>query len=335
MKIFVEDAPSFYHVALYNELVKDIDISVVYSEDKHYDRSRNEDFFGSEPRYRVTYIDGNLLKKAKMVVSILRHTEYEEIVIGGWGHLGHWLFWFFSPKKKNSCIIESSLLESQKNGIRGFVKRMFLKKISTVYAAGMLQAQLAYSLGFKGNITISGGCGLLNYKPQPSFEKRTVVKNFLYVGRFVKVKNLKLLIEAFNKLPQLNLMMVGFGEEEENLKAIAMPNIKFLGQIKNIELWQYYRDADVFILPSLSETWGLVVEEALNNGTPVIVSDRVGCKDDLVTSDTGLVFKHDSIEDLIDKINLITDIGFYNNLRLGVSKLNFIERAQQQINTFI
>lgn len=118
------------------------------------------------------------------------------------------------------------------------------------------------------------------------------------------------------------------------MKTIAKSNITFLGQINNRELYKFYRDADVFILPSKSEPWGLVVEEALNNGTPVIVSDKVGCAIDLVTKDTGLIFRSGNGDDLKAKVLRMCDVAYYNALRKNISTLDFNARAKKQIQSF-
>lgn len=116
---------------------------------------------------------------------------------------------------------------------------------------------------------------------------------------------------------------------------MAKSNITFLGQINNRELYKFYRDADVFILPSKSETWGLVVEEALNNGTPVIVSDKVGCAIDLVTEDTGLIFRSGDGDDLKAKVLKMCNIAYYNNIRGSISTLDFDKRAERQVQSFL
>ena len=136
-------------------------------------------------------------------------------------------------------------------------------------------------------------------------------------------------------MPNLHLDIIGFGPLEEELKSIANKNITFLGAVNNKDLAKYYQNADVFILPSKSEVWGLVVEEALNNGTPVIVSDKVGCYYDLVTASTGLVFKSENLESLQEQISKICSINFYNNLRRGISQLDFFKRAQNQVKAFV
>lgn len=103
----------------------------------------------------------------------------------------------------------------------------------------------------------------------------------------------------------------------------------------NKKLPQVYQENDVFVLPSEIEPWGLVVEEALNNGAPVLVSDRVGCGPEIVNESNGLVFKFDSEEDLLSKIEKISQIGYYNELRKNISKLDFAEIERKQIECYL
>lgn len=72
---------------------------------------------------------------------------------------------------------------------------------------------------------------------------------------------------------------------------MAKDNIRFLGHVPNDSLPEIYERHDVFILPSRYEPWGLVVEEALFRGLPVIASDKVGSAADMVAAlETGAVF---------------------------------------------
>jgi len=76
-----------------------------------------------------------------------------------------------------------------------------------------------------------------------------------------------------------------------------------------------YRAANVFILPSISETWGLSVNEALASGIPVIVSDQCGSSADLVKNDVnGLVFKSGDIKDLVQKMQKMCNDEFREKL---------------------
>lgn len=332
-KVFMTSSPSFYKNRLFSEISKHITICVIFTGAAYH--QRNADFYKGEQRFDHITLPKGLLNQIKVMDAFLKQNDFDEIVFGGWDNKITWYTMFRTPKAKNACIFESSINESSVTGKKGLVKKVFLSRLHKAYPSGVLQADLLNGLGFSGEIVRYGGCGILNYQQQPEFEKRDEVKNFIFVGRLVPVKNLELLISVFNKLPQYTLTIVGFGPLESKLKAMANNNIIFTGAIDNANLPQYYRSADVFVLASYSETWGLVVEEALNNGTPVIVSDRVGCHKDLVSSETGLVFKSGDENSLMAAVSRISDVGFYNHLREGVSKLDFQARAERQIQSFL
>jgi glycosyltransferase involved in cell wall biosynthesis len=112
-------------------------------------------------------------------------------------------------------------------------------------------------------------------------------KIVLFVGRLIEVKGIPFLIEAVGKLQDDNvcLVIIGEGPLKESIEKISLENglknIVFIGKVLNSDLYKYYALADVFVLPSITtkeikEAWGLVVNEAMNQGTPVVVTDAVG-----------------------------------------------------------
>lgn len=331
--IFVTNQPSFYKVRQWNEIAKRKKVLLVFLE--WMEKDRNKDFVSEKPEFDYEVLPDGLVAGLRYLLSLLCKTRYCRLIIGGWDDLRLRVLAFVSPKQKNALLCESSFYEYRSGFIKDMVKKLILSRISVVYPSGKAQGRIFTHLGFKGDYRYTGGCGLLNYIEQPAYQPRTEVKSFLYVGRLVEVKNLKMLIRVFNELPHLQLNIIGFGEQEDGLKAMAKENIRFLGAVENKRLSEYYQQADVYVLPSTFEPWGLVIEEALNNGTPVIVSDKVGCRDDLVTEDTGLVFDHESQQSLLDAIVKITDIDFYNRLRKHISKMDFKKRAQRQIDVFV
>ena len=90
-----------------------------------------------------------------------------------------------------------------------------------------------------------------------------------------------------------HLVIAGVGELETRLReqAHSRPNVHFIGFQNQSAMPAVYRLGDVFVLPSLGETWGLAINEAMASHRPVIVSDRVGCARDLVSDQgTGIVY---------------------------------------------
>lgn len=117
----------------------------------------------------------------------------------------------------------------------------------------------------------------------------------------------------------INLLFAGEGSQKEELfdKAKSLnvsSRVKFLGLLNRQELDYWYDKIDLLVLPSgYGETWGLVVNEALEFNNPVIVSDMVGSSVDLC-KENGYIFECNNIEDLTKKLNKIyslSDKEFY------------------------
>ena len=337
MKLFITNKPSFYKNELFNRINQKEKIVVIFTSRNPFKSNRNADFIAGEKDFECYFLnpDNSVFARIREILGIYTKYSFREVVFSGWDEKEQIISMFLTPRKQNALICESSVFESKTTGLTGLIKRIILSRVHKVYCPGQANQELLEKLKFKGPIIKTGGCGILNYVEQPAFEPRTEVKNFLYVGRLIPVKNLQLLVKVFNELPDLNLTIIGEGDQEEELKSIAHDNIKFLGYVNNADLPAYYWSHDVFVLPSKSEPWGLVVEEALNNGLPVIVSDHVGCNSDLVVESTGLVFKNGDLSSLFLAITELLNVAFYNSLRYGVSRLNFIERADNQVNILV
>jgi glycosyltransferase involved in cell wall biosynthesis len=142
------------------------------------------------------------------------------------------------------------------------------------------------------------------------------------------------LVEAFIRLspapgvdPSAYLVIVGDGEERANLearvRASGLSAIRFLGFRNQTELPSLYNLCDVFVMPSHSEPWGLIVNEVMNAGRAVIVTDQAGCHFDLVRHGfNGFVYPAFDVEALasymqrlIDNPGLRASMG-ENSLRL-------------------
>ena len=105
---------------------------------------------------------------------------------------------------------------------------------------------------------------------------------FIYVGRLTWKKGVDVLAEAYidvrNAGLDVSLLLVGDGEDEERLRRrlAPVPAVAFTGFVQRQEIPRYYAAADVAVLPTLGDANGLVVEEALAAGLPVICTDSVG-----------------------------------------------------------
>ncbi len=130
---------------------------------------------------------------------------------------------------------------------------------------------------------------------------------FLFAGKFIQKKRVMDLLEAAAGVPEARVVLVGDGPLREQLKARAeKPDLKdrveFAGFKNQKELPAYLAAADCLVLPSDgTETWGLIVNEAMASGKPAVVSEACGCVPDLIEeAETGYSFKLGNIKALAD-----------------------------------
>ena len=156
-----------------------------------------------------------------------------------------------------------------------------------------------------------------------------------YAGRLNKEKNIPFLIRGFarilNERPRAQLWIAGQGdmrnmlEREVNNLDIAS-SVKFLGHIPHEHLGDYYSIIDVFVLPSLIETQGMVAMEAMRFGKPVIVTNSIVSADELVTQgENGFIVDSESVDDLAQKLG---ELAGDSSLREKMGKEGW-ERSRQ------
>lgn len=138
-------------------------------------------------------------------------------------------------------------------------------------------------------------------------------KIILFVGRLLFWKNVEVLIKAVSLMKDKEnyvLVIVGDGPEKENLQRLSdnlSVNTVYTGNISNrTDIIYHYYMSDLFVFPTSGEAWGLVVNEALAAGLPVICSNAAGaCLDLVIDGVNGYTFDHKNPEELCNKISLI------------------------------
>lgn len=135
---------------------------------------------------------------------------------------------------------------------------------------------------------------------------------FLMVGRFLPYKKFDLAIEAFNKLG-LPLKIIGDGPQKNYLKKIAGSNIEFIGLVDDKKLAWYLRRCQALIFPQ-NEDFGIVAVEAMASGRPVIAFSSGGAMEIIKEGVSGLFFKEQTVEALIDAVEKFRKKSFNSGL---------------------
>jgi glycosyltransferase involved in cell wall biosynthesis len=137
---------------------------------------------------------------------------------------------------------------------------------------------------------------------------------FLLVGRAVQSKGFQNFLEAWSRLPlglhaRISAVIAGDGDYLPELKGFALShrlnNVNFVGAKPAPELARLYAAADIFVVPSLVDVWGLVINEAICFGLPVLASRYAGASQSLITnSNRGIVFDPADIDEFEMRLRL-------------------------------
>jgi glycosyltransferase involved in cell wall biosynthesis len=321
--------PIQYYVPLWRDLAKrpDLDVTVHYFSDHSVRGGMDKDF--NQPvawdvdllkGYKSVFIsrDADLSKpmsvKIPNVRELLEKGGFDCVFIQGYTH-GYELQILREAGRLGIQVVMRGEFTDRRhaNPLKAWVRKNYLnwfyRKVAIFCVIGENARRHLSNQGVGENRMVHSpyvvDTGLLEaqkkkFKRAPARKALGLVdKDFvlLFSGKLIPRKEPLLLIEAIAKLknPRVKLVIVGDGPlKDEVLKEAekAIPGqLVFQGFVNQSQLGRYYRAADVFTHPSNSETWGLVVNEAMQFGMPSIVSDGTGCRLDLVKpGSTGFIF---------------------------------------------
>jgi len=165
-------------------------------------------------------------------------------------------------------------------------------------------------------------------------KKEFTHQSIICVARLVPIKNIDNLLRAWQLVERENanyqLVIVGNGSRYDDLNSLAedlgLKRVQFAGTITNDQLPESYFKSDAFILPSLSETWGLVVNEAMAAGLPVLLSNRVNAAHTLLQEGVnGYSFDPYNIKAMADAILSYINLDTQSKENMSAQSLEIIE----------
>jgi glycosyltransferase involved in cell wall biosynthesis len=165
-------------------------------------------------------------------------------------------------------------------------------------------------------------------------EKQSHHKTIICVARLVPIKNIDNLLKSWQLIEKNNsdykLVIIGDGPEYDILNQLKsdlnLKAVEFLGAIDNEVIPRYYFNAGAFILPSLSESWGLVVNEAMAAGLPVLLSHNVNAAKDLLKEGiNGFGFDPLDVNSMADAISKYINSDIQAKKSMSNSSLEIID----------
>ncbi len=199
-------------------------------------------------------------------------------------------------------LISDSQAEDRPRGrFKEWMKARLARGCGAAFAAGRSSSRYLESLGVPAS-AITLGCDVVDNQhfARARALRRKQGFRLLTVSRLIPEKNLVPAARAFlefcrrqDTAHEWRWTIVGYGSDQRRLQEIAdgsRERIRLAGFRAYDALVSEYAGHDVYWQPSLSEPWGLVVNEAMASGLPVLVSRQCGCAEDLVTPETGWTF---------------------------------------------
>jgi glycosyltransferase involved in cell wall biosynthesis len=293
--------------------------------------------------------------------------KYDIVHLAGWGQptLMKGLLLAYAAKVPVTIESDTSMPFGQAVGIRIFKRVLYpllFKLPAFFFPGGSRQANYLRHYGVgderlrvaKMTVDVSG---ISRHVAEIGKAARDVLRSrlalrvgsvvFLYVGRLEVHKGLQDLVSAFTELratrqQDCKLLLVGDGSMRENLSKISGGDSQIIctGRLAGSALLDAYAMADVFVLPSRFEPWGLVVNEAMAAGLPVIATDRVGCTDDLVIEGvTGQVVPAEDVQALTVAMRQLLEndelrSAMARNSRALIAEWTLAHEAEIVVNTW-
>lgn len=321
--LFLTNIPSPYRVLFFNELGKMCDLTVLYQKSESTERN-SEWFAKSENTYKSVFLEGKSIgvdnALCPSVIKYLRN-NYNAIIICGnaspteilaieWCKLRHIPYCIegdgafaktghgFKEKLKKHLITGGALFFSTCEEHDKYYTHYGAtpsKVIRYRFSSLLEEDILSEMMSKEEKIALRSELGM---------KEKYIV---LAVGQFIYRKGFDVLLEAATQFSSsIGVYIVGDNPTEEYLSFVrdnSLENVHFEGFKIKDELKKYYKAADIFVLPTREDIWGLVVNEAMAYGLPVVTTDRCNAGLELIQNGVnGYIVPVDSSLDIRNAI---------------------------------
>jgi glycosyltransferase involved in cell wall biosynthesis len=297
------------------------------------------------------------------LIAQINNWEPSAVLVYGWAYHSHLRAIRYFKNKIPVYFRGDSTLLNEPKGIKGIIKYYFLrwvyKHVDHAFYVGQNNKNYYKKYGLKDNqlsfaphavdnarFSIKRNVEAAKLRSSLNIKEKDIL--ILFAGKFEPVKNIELLLSAFINLnnDDVHLLLVGNGINEQKLKTKAAKsnladNIHFLNFKNQTYMPVIYQASDLYCLPSMSESWGLSINEAMACEKTVLASDKCGCAIDLVRDEeNGHIFKSGNADDILlcltqltKNKELLTQYG--NASALRINDWNFLAIAKSVENKLI
>ncbi len=292
--LYITNVPSPYRVNFFSELGKLCDLTVIYERTFASDRNNN---WKEKPKntFKEIYLNGkNIGTDNSFCPDIIKYIDkkYYLIVIGMYSKYTSMLaISYMKIKKINFVICTDGGFIKEESKLNLWIKRFFISSAEWWLSTGSKATE--YLCHYGANLEKIYEYPFTSLSDDDVLEKslsnaeKTYYKNLLKikeekiiisVGQFIHRKGYDVLLNACKEIDDnVGIYIIGGNPTQEYLnlqKKLNLKNLYFLNFKDKEELMKYYSAADIFVLPTREDIWGLVINEAMSKGLPIITTNK-------------------------------------------------------------
>ena len=320
--LWLANIPSPYRVKFFNELGKYCELMVLFEKKSSSERDDSWKKFKTD-NFKAVFLKGKSVGVAEAFCpSIIKYLnkEYNHIVVTNYSDPTGILAILWMKLQRIPYEIEGDGAFPGKNiGIKTKIKAFLLQGATRCFSTAKLHDVYYMQCGVKKEKIVRYPFTSISEKdllenPVSDKEKQIIREKLdmkekrivLAVGQFIQRKGLDILIKAFNGVDKnFGLYIVGGKAPEQYISlAEGRDNIHFVDFMQPKVLKEYYMAADVFVHPTREDIWGLVINEAMANGLPVVTTDKcIAGLEMVMNNKNGYIVPVENVEKIRQAVN--------------------------------
>lgn len=348
--LYVSNIPTPYKIDFLNELGKKVEVTALFEAKGASDQGIKFDWqMEMITNFKAVFLDEDNIKEKHINLNAFKRVNYkkfDKIIISNYSYMTEMAILIYLKVRKIKYLLA---VDGGKINKELFIKKLFKRYL----ISGQGGAELYFSPCKESDkflIYYGVKPERIRRYPFTSFTQKDIdeARNLnqaekeklreqlkisekrmvLYVGQFIYRKGIDILLEACKKIdPVIGIYLIGGIPAQEYLEATKnMNNVHFIDFKTKEKLKLYYEAADIFVLPTREDIWGLVVNEAMAYGLPVITTDQCNAGVELISDGfNGYIIPADDSSMLAERITHIFETeGLL--AELSINSKNSIQR---------
>lgn len=322
--LFITNVPAPYTVKFFELLGKNYDLTVVY--ERKTASNREKEWFSEVGKsYKEIYLKGiKFGEEAAFCIDVIRYLKmkFDMIIIGNYSSpTGILTILSLLYMKKKFYIHVDGGMKAEREGIKKYVKQFLLSHAEGFFSPGEITDEYIRFYAGESKKILHYSFSSVEQKevvnrPLSNYQKKNIIKSLeplcdikdddfiiVSVGSIIPRKGYDILLKSIIPIKEKVIVFIIGGKESSALANIMQDNqmqkVFFIDFMEHSKIKEYLQSADLFILSTRYDIWGLVVNEALAAGLPIITSDMCVAGRQLVENDyNGYIFRSENYHEL-------------------------------------